>query len=173
MNSRMAVIAGIAALAASPALGQAAKNADALDAHFASLSTSAERVCTNFDGATLQDRMDACQLALSQLAAARDAARGLSPGQTSNYDYKRVVLQTGLAATYAQTDKGLSARTCALIESNWAIREQLRQIPQGALSASAYDTYQNAPEQLPKLVAYCRDDFPAPAGAPPLPAAAQ
>ena len=173
MMYRLAVIAGIAALAASPALGQAAKNSDALDAHFATLSTSAERVCTNFDGAALQDRMDACQLALSQLAAAREAASGLTPGQSSNYDYKRVVLQTGLAATYAQTDKGLSARTCALIESNWAIRDQLRQIPRGALSPSAFETYQNAPEQLPKLVAYCRDDFPAPAGAPPLPAAAQ
>ena len=173
MNSRLAVLASIAALAASPALGQAAKNADALDAHFASLSTQAEQICTNYNGASVQDRMDACQLALSQLAAARKAAIGLSLGRSSNYDYKRVVLQTGLAATYAQTDKGLSARTCALIEGNWAIRDQLRQIPRAALSPSAYDTYQNAPEQLPKLVAYCRNDFPAPAGAPPLPTAAQ
>ena len=191
MLTRLTLVACILALAAGPALGQASASAKAtakptasakaiakatarakaLDQHLITLSTPAGTDCSAFDDKTIQQRLDACQLALAQLAASRSAARGLSAGQIANYDYKQVVLQTALAAAYAQTDKSLSARACALLENSWAIRYRLRSVPRGALSLSAYDTFQQPPAELGEVLGYCRADFPPAPGAPPLPAA--
>ena len=187
MLTRLTLVACILALAAGPALGQASAKATAkptakaiaratarakaLDQHLITLSTPAGTDCSAFDDKTIQQRLDACQLALAQLAASRSAARGLRAGQIANYDYKQVVLQTALAAAYAQTDKSLSARACALLENSWAIRYRLRSVPRGALSLSAYDTFQQPPAELGEVLGYCRADFPPAPGAPPLPAA--
>ena len=187
MLTRLTLVACILALAAGPALGQASAKATAkptakaiaratarakaLDQHLITLSTPAGTDCSAFDDKTIQQRLDACQLALAQLAASRSAARGLRAGQIANYDYKQVVLQTALAAAYAQTDKSLSARACALLENSWAIRYRLRSVPRGALSLSAYDTFQQPPAELGEVLGYCRADFPPAPGAPPLPVA--
>ena len=177
MLTRLTLVACILALAAGPALGQASASAKAtarakaLDQHLITLSTPAGTDCSAFDDKTIQQRLDACQLALAQLAASRSAARGLSAGQIANYDYKQVVLQTALAAAYAQTDKSLSARACALLENSWAIRYRLRSVPRGALAPSAYDTFQKPSADLGEVLGYCRADFPPASGAPPLPAA--
>ena len=170
MLTRFAVVSCAAALVATPVLGQAAINAKALDAHFAALSTEASKTCMDLNGKSEQLRLAACEVSLKELAAARTAARRLSAGQKANYDYKQVVLQTALAAAYAQTDKALSARACAMLESNWVIRSRLRTIPPSALSPAAYDTYQSPPAQLTELLGYCRADFPPAPGALPLPA---
>ena len=195
MLTRLTLVACILALAAGSALGQASAKAKttakptakptatdraiaratarakALDQHLITLSTPAGTDCSAFDDKTIPQRLDACQLALAQLAASRSAARGLSAGQIANYDYKQVVLQTALAAAYAQTDKSLSARACALLENSWAIRYRLRSVPRGALSLSAYDTFQQPPAELGEVLGYCRADFPPAPGAPPLPVA--
>ena len=183
MLTRLTLVACILALAAGPALGQAVASAKAtatdkatarakaLDQHLITLSTPAGTDCSAFDDKTIQQRLDACQLALAQLAASRSAARGLRAGQIANYDYKQVVLQTALAAAYAQTDNSLSARACALLENSWAIRYRLRSVPRGALSLSAYDTFHQPPAELGEVLGYCRADFPPAPGAPPLPAA--
>ena len=183
--TRLAIVTCVVALAAGPVLGKTADNAPdkatatvkaaakakALDQHFATLSTPAGKDCNAYEDKTNQQRLDACQLALAQLAASRKAARGLSAGQIANYDYRQVVLQTALAAAYAQTDNSLSARACALLENSWAIRYRLRSVPRGALSLSAYGTFQQPPAELGEVLGYCRADFPPAPGAPPLPAA--
>ena len=186
MLTRLAIATGILALAAAPVLGKppakaagkitatdkATARAKALDEHFANLSTPAGKDCSAFDNKTAPQRLDACQLALAQLSATRKAARGLSAGQVANYDYQQVVLQTSLAAAFAQNDKRLSPRTCALLENSWAIRYRLGSIPRSALSPDAYDTFQKSPADLGQVLGYCRADFPPPPGAPALPAAA-
>ena len=183
MLTRLAIVTCIAALAATPVLSKtlakapdkttatdkAAAKAKALDQHFAALSTPVGTECSAFEDKTIQQRLDACQLALAQLAASRKAARGLSAGQVANYDYKQVVLQTALAAAYAQADTRLSARACALLENSWAIRSRLRNLPRSALSPDGYDTFQKPPPDLSQVLGYCRTDFPPPPGAPPLP----
>lgn len=124
----------------------------------------------DLDGKTPEVRLAACEASVKELAVARAAARRLSIGQKANYDYKRVVLQTSLAAAYAQTDKALSARACAMLENSWAIRFRLRTIPRSALSPAAYDTFQTPPAELTEILGYCRKDFPPARSAPPLPA---
>ena len=185
MLTRLAIVTGILALAAAPVLSKppakatgkttttdkATAKAKALDEHFANLATPAGKDCSAFDDKSAQQRLDACQLALAQLAATRKAARGPSAGQIANFDYQQVALQTSLAAAYAQTDKRLSARTCALLENSWAIRYRLSSIPRSALSPDGYDAFQNPPKDLGPVLGYCRADFPPAPGAAPLPVA--
>ena len=168
MFSRLAIVTCTITLAAAPALGQA--TAKALDQHYATLSTQAATDCGDYKYKTIQQRLVACPLALAQLAASRRAAPGLSAGQVANYDYRRVVNQTALAAAYAQADKRLSARACALLENSWAIRYRLQSVPRGALSPSAYDTFQKPPADASEILGNCRTNFPPTRGAPPLPA---
>lgn len=157
------------ALSAGPALAKESPNARALDQHFASLETPETGDCFAFDELDAATRQDRCETAIEKLAAARAAKRNPSIGETANFDYRLVALQAGLSAAYAEQDAKFSQRGCDLIESNMVIRNRLKAIPESELSADAFDTYQNPPENFLQVVAMCRKEFGTPRGAPALP----
>lgn len=159
-----ALTALLAAIAA-PALAKPSPNAAALDAHYGSLETKDTTACFEFDRLDAKTRQKHCEKALKQLAKARKAKRKASTGEVANFDYRQVSLQAGLSAAFAEQDRGISARSCTLVESSAAIRVKLKAIPDFEVSESAYDVYQNPPANFAQVIAMCRSKFGTPQGA--------
>ena len=169
MLTRLTSAAAIVVLSASPAMAQYSPNSADLDRRLASLVTQAFKDCGEIHRLDAKRRADACDVAFAELARQRADPKTTSVGQIASIDFVTAVMQASQAAAYIDTDKGLSARVCSLMESSWGISLKLRLIPRNATSAGQYEAFQNPPANLVDVIRTCRTSYPPPVGAQPLP----
>lgn len=152
-------------LSASPALAQSISDADA-DALLARMSTPAFDNCIGGDQAQslpAQQRYDACQTAMSELADYRRKNPKATPGEKQIHLFYEFAIEMGRSSSLMELNEPDMSKGCANIERQWVMTTRFNPAVVGP------DMKQNLSgitEAVRPLVQLCRRQFPAPAGAP-------
>ncbi|MBN8485505.1 MAG: hypothetical protein J0L50_12100 [Sphingomonadales bacterium] len=153
-------------LSASPALAQSITDTDA-DALLAKMSTPAFDDCIGGDQANslpAQQRFDACQKALTELADYRRKNPKATPGEKQVHLFYEFAVEMGRSTSLIQLNEPDMSKGCANIERQWALTTKF---DTSVVGPSMKENLGGVTEAVRPLVQLCRQQFPAPKGAPP------
>jgi hypothetical protein len=162
-NLIAATAASLLCLTAAPALAQSISDADA-NSLLGKLSTPAADLCADSDQAKLREpaeHLNACQTALTELAAARKRHSKATPGQLQVYDFMESALQMGTTFAMLRADGKPTSRVCANIESQWELANRTNTALVGPTMGGALKSTKDLVQPLVKM---CREQFPDQAG---------
>ncbi len=156
--------ASLLCLAATPALAQSISDSDA-NTLLGALSTPASELCADSDKAKAREPIEqynACQTALSELAAVRKKNPKSTPGQNEVYSFYEASLEMGHTFALLRLDEKPTPRVCVNIEKQWVLANKANVAVVGPQMSEALTATKDLVGPLVKL---CREKFPVPAGA--------
>ncbi len=164
---RVLFVAALAlGLSASPALAQSITDADA-DALLAKMSTPAFDDCIGGEQANdlpAQQRYTACQTALTELGNYRKKNPKATPGEKQVHLFFEFAIEMGRSTSLIQLNGSDMSKGCANIERQWVMTTQF---DKSVVGPNMKENLGGVTEAVRPLVQLCRQQFPAPAGAPP------
>lgn len=152
-------------LSASPALAQSITDADA-DALLSKMSTPAFDNCIGGEQANelpAQQRYDACQTALAELADYRRKNPKATPGQKQVHLFYEFAIEMGRSTSLIQLNEPDMSKGCANIERQWVMTTRF---DTSVVGPSMKENLGGVTEAVRPLVQLCRQQFPAAKGAP-------
>jgi hypothetical protein len=152
-------------LSASPALAQSISDADA-DALLAKMSTPAFDNCIGGDEAqelAPQARYDNCQKSLAELADYRKKNPKATPGEKQIHLFYEFAIEMGRSSSLMQLNEPDMSKGCANIERQWLMTTRF---DKSVVGPNMNENLTSITEAIRPLVQMCRQQYPAPAGAP-------
>lgn len=152
-------------LSATPALAQSISDADA-DALLERMATPAFNNCIGGDESqTLpaQQRYDTCQTAMKELGDYRRKNPRATPGEKQIHLFYEFAIEMGRSAGLLELNEPDMSKGCANIERQWMMTTRFDRSLVGPDMVGNFD---QITEAVRPLVLLCRQQFPAPAGAP-------
>lgn len=157
--------AAVICLAATPALAQSITDAEA-DAQLARMSTPAFNNCIAGDDAReapAQQRYDACQTAMGELNAYRRANPRASAGEKQIHLFYEFAVEMGRTSSLLELHNPDMSKGCANIERQWVLAGQFNP---AVVGPEMRKNLGEVTEAVRPLVTMCRENYPAPKGAP-------
>ena len=161
-------------LSGTAALGQAPAPPSPQDAHYATFMSTDSVLCYDREKREAlppELAVSVCRKALAALETRRAALKNPKPYEAANFEFRQVLLLSGLGAAFASRDRAASPDTCNAIEQMWPLTLHLKSLSVGDVDAKWHAAYDKLSGSMIQVVTLCRETHGTPAGAIPLPPA--